>query len=143
MKTIRNYVYATALAVAALNLVPSLASALEPVHGKFTLTHEVHWGGAIVPAGDYAFSYAPDNGSRTLTISKLSGARASYMLLVPNTDDAKPSDTSRLLLVATPGGSYVSSMQLPEFGMTLHFTVPSHTTERQVAKAGTTAASGQ
>jgi hypothetical protein len=143
MKTIRYYFYATALAVAALNLMPSLASAQEPAHGKFTLTHEVHWGGAAVPAGDYAFSYAPDNGSRTLTISKLSGARASYMLLVPNTDDAKPSDTSRLLLVTTPGGSYVSSMQLPEFGMTLHFTVPSHTTERQVAKAGTTAASGQ
>jgi hypothetical protein len=26
-------------------------------------------------------------------------------------------------------------MQLPEFGMSLHFTVPSHTTERQLAKA--------
>ena len=35
-------------------------------------------------------------------------------------------------------------MQLPEFGMTLHFTVPSHTTERQIAKASTTAvAQGQ
>jgi len=35
-------------------------------------------------------------------------------------------------------------MQLPEFGMTLRFTVPSHTTERQIAKSGTTAAaSGQ
>ena len=65
------------------------------------------------------------------------------MVLVPNTDDAKPTDTSRLLLVATPGGSYVSAMQLPEFGMTLHFNVP-HITERQIAKAATTAgATGQ
>ncbi len=144
MKTIRNYVYAAALAVTALNFAPTLASAQEPVHGKFTLTHEVHWGGASLPAGDYAFSYAPDNGSRTLTITKLSGNRSGYMVLVPNTEDAKPSDASRLVLVATPRGSYVSAMQLPEFGMTLHFTVPSHATERQVAKAATTAtASGQ
>jgi hypothetical protein len=61
-------------------------------------------------------------------------------VLVPNTEDAKPSDTSRLVIVATPRGSYVSAMQLPGFGTTLHFTVPSHTRERQVAKAATTAA---
>jgi len=142
MKSIRSYVYAATLAVAALYLVPGLALAQERPHGKFALAHEVHWGGATLPAGDYAFWYGPDNGSHTLTISKVSGVRASYMVLVPNTDDARSSDTNRLLLVATPGGSYVSSMQLPEFGMTLHFTVPSHT-EKQLARAGTTAASGQ
>jgi hypothetical protein len=140
MKTIRKHIYAAALAVTALNFAPAVASAQEPVHGKFSLTHEVHWGGATLPAGDYAFSYSPDNGSHTLIISKLNGDRAGYMVLVPNTDDAKPSDTSRLLLVATPGGSYVSAMQLPEFGMTLHFNVPPHTTERHIAKAATTAA---
>jgi hypothetical protein len=139
MKTIRKYAYAAALAVTALTFAPTLASAQAPAHGKFTLTHEVRWGGAKLPAGDYAFSYAPDNGSRTLSITKLSGTRTGYMVLVPNTDDAKPSDTSRLVLVATPSGSYVSAMLLPEFGMTLRFTVPSHTTERQIAKAGTTA----
>jgi len=38
----------------------------------------------------------------------------------------------------------VSAMQLPEFGMTLHFNVPSHATEKQIAKAATSAAaSGQ
>jgi hypothetical protein len=139
MKSIRNYVSAAVLAVVTLSFAPNLASAQEPAHGKFTLTHEVRWGGARLPAGDYAFSYAPDNGSRTLTITKLSGARTGYMVLVPNTDDAKPSDTSRLVLVSTRDGSYVSAMLLPEFGMTLHFTVPSHTMERQIAKAGTTA----
>ena len=144
MKTIRNYVYAALLAVSALNFAPSLASAQEPAHGKFTLTHEVHWGNAKLAAGDYAFSFDPDNGSRMLSLSKLSGARTGYMVLVPDTEDTKPSDQSRLILEATPDGSYVSAMQLPEFGMTLHFTVPSHTPERQIAKAATTAAaSGQ
>jgi hypothetical protein len=143
MKTIRNYVYAALLAVTALNFAPTLASAQELAHGKFTLTHEVHWGNATLPAGDYQFSFNPDNGSRLLSLSKVSGTRAGYMVLVPGTEDAKPSDGNRLILESTPNGIYVSAMQLPEFGMTLDFTVPSHTTEGQIARAGTTAAAGQ
>lgn len=144
MKTIRNYVYAALLAASALNFKPSLASAQEAAKGKFTLTHEAHVGNATLAAGEYAFSYDPNSGTRMLSISKLSGARTGYMVLVSDTEDSKPSDQNRLLLEATPDGRYVSAMQLPEFGMTLRFTVPSHTTERQIAKAGTTAtASGQ
>lgn len=144
MKTIRNYVYAAILAASALNFAPALASAQAPAHGKFTLTHEVHWGNIKLAAGDYEFSFDPDSGSHMLTLSKVSGTPAGYLLLVPDTENAKPSDLSRLVLEATPDGSYVSAMQLPEFGMTLRFTVPSHTTERQIAKAGTSAtASGQ
>jgi len=144
MKTLRNYVYAAMLAASALNFAPSLASAQERVHGKFTLTHEVHLGTAKLAAGDYEFFFDLDAGTRMLSLSKLSGTRAGYMVLVPTTDDAKPSDQSRLVLAATPEGSYVSAMQLPEFGMTLHFAVPSHTTERRIAKAAITAtASGQ
>jgi len=144
MTTIRKFAYATLLAFTALNLAPSLASAQEPVHGKFTLSHEVHWGNAKVPAGDYEFSVDPDAGAHMLRLSKISGARAGYMLLVPTIDDAKSSDLSRLVLQATPDGSYVSAMQLPKFGITLCFSVPSHPTEKQIAKAATmAAASGQ
>ena len=141
MKTLRNFAYAAVLAAATFNLAPNLASAQEPVHGKFTLTHDVYWGKAKVPAGDYAFSFDPTSGSRMLTLSKISGARTGYMLLVSDTDDSKPADVNRLVLEATPEGTYVSAMQLPEFGMTLRFAVPSHATiaERQVAKAGTLA----
>jgi hypothetical protein len=144
MKAIRNYVYAAILAASALNFAPTTASAQEPARGKFTLTHEVHWGSARVPAGDYEFSFDPDGGSRMLSLSKLSGSRTGFMVLVPDTDDAKPSNHNLLLLESTADGSYVSAMQLPEFGMTLHFAVPAHATERQIAKAGlTAAASGQ
>jgi hypothetical protein len=135
MKTIRNYAYAALLAVSALSFAPT-ASAQGPAHGKFTLPHEVHWGNATLAAGDYTFSLDPDNGSRMLTISKVSGARAGFMVLVPNRDDSKRSDQSRIVLAATPGGSYVSALQLPEFGMTLHFKVPSDLSERPIAKAG-------
>jgi hypothetical protein len=144
MTSIRKFAYAALLAFTALNCAPSLASAQEPARGRFTLTHEVHWGNAKIPAGDYEFSFDPNGTSRLLSLGKLNGARTRYLLMVPSTEDAKASDLSRLILETTAAGSYVSAMQLPEFGMTLHFTVPSHATERQIAKAATTAAgSGQ
>ncbi len=144
MKAIRNYVYAAILAVTALNFAPTAASAQEPARGKFTLTHEVHWGSAKVPAGDYEFSFDPDGGSRMLSLSKVSGNRTGFMVLVPDTDDAKPSNHNLLVLESTADGSYVSAMQLPEFGMTLHFAVPVPASEKQVAKSGIpVAASGQ
>jgi len=143
MKTIRNYIYAAMLAASALNFTPTLASAQEAAHGKFTLTHEVHWGNAKLPAGDYMFSFNPDNGSRLLSLSKVSGTPAGYLVLVPGVEDAKSSGLNRLVLEATPNGTYVSAMQLPEFGITLDFAVPSHTTERHIARAGATAAAGQ
>ena len=141
MKTIRNYVYATILAAAALNFAPTPASAQEPAHGKFTLTHEVYWGTAKLPAGDYEFSFDPDGGSRMLTLSKISGVRTGYMVLVPDTGDAKASDKSLLVLAATPEGSYVSAMHLPDFGMTLNFSVPVHAGKPIVRTATIAAAS--
>ncbi|HZW95416.1 MAG TPA: hypothetical protein VFF64_20870 [Candidatus Eremiobacteraceae bacterium] len=55
MKSIRRFVYAALLVLSALNFAPSLASAQDAA-GTFTLTHEVHWQSAIVPAGKYRFS---------------------------------------------------------------------------------------
>ena len=144
MTSIRKFAYAALLAVTALNLTPTLASAQEPVHGKFTLTHEVRWENAKVPAGDYEFSFDTNGMSPVLSLSKLSGAPTGFMLLVPSTEEIKYGRESRLVLESAPGGSYVRAMQLPEFGMTLLFTAPSHAAEKQIAKATTPATvSGQ
>ena len=143
MTAIHRFAYAALLAFTTLNLAPSRASAQE-ARGKFTLTHDVHFGSTKVSAGDYAFSFDPDTPARMLRLSKLNGARAGYLLLVPVTGDAKSTDLCRLLLEVTPDGSYVTEMQLPAVGMTLEFMVPSHATEKQMAKATTmAAASGQ
>ncbi|HEY1677311.1 MAG TPA: hypothetical protein VGG04_06380 [Candidatus Sulfotelmatobacter sp.] len=143
MTSTRNFAYAALLAAAALNFAPTPASAQEPVHGRFTLTHDVNWGKAKVPAGDYAFSFDRNAVSPVLNLSKLNGARIGFMVLVPATEDTRTTDASRLLLESTAGGSYVSALQLPEFGMTLRFDVP-HVVEKQIAKAGIGAAgSGQ
>lgn len=143
MTSIRNLAYATLLAFTALNFSPKTASAQEPTRGKFTLTHAVLFGNAKVPAGDYEFAFDPNATSRMLSLSKLGADRTAYMVVVPSIEDTKSTDLSRLILTTTRDGSYVSAMQLPQLGMTLMFAVPSHTAERQIAKASTTAASLQ
>jgi len=145
MTTIRKFVYTTLLVLSALSFAPTLASAQEPARGEFKLPHEVHWQNAVVPAGEYRFSYEADGAMGIFTLSRMSGGpRTGFVFLVSDTDEAKASDVSRLILETTPRGSYVTTMQLPEFGMTLHFTVPSHPVEKQIAKVGTAAlASGQ
>jgi hypothetical protein len=143
MTTIRKFVYAILLAATTLNFAPSMAAAEAPAHGKFTLTHDVRWGNARVPAGDYEFSYDPYVKSPILTLTKVNGARASYMLLVLSAEDSKAADSNRLVLETVADGSYVSTMELAECGMTLYFSVPSHPV-KQMAKAGmTVASSGQ
>jgi len=133
MTTIRKFAYAAVLACTALSFAPSQASAQEPAQGKFTLAHDVHWGKALVPAGDYGFSFDPTESPRILALSKLSGSRAGFLIMVPFTEESGPSDMSRILLTTTSNGSYVSMMQLPEFGMTLEFDLPSHPVIKQIA----------
>lgn len=143
MFSIRKFIYASLLAFSVLSFAPSLVSAQETARGKFTLTHEVRWGNAKLPAGDYEFLYDPDAASRMLSLSKVSGTPTRYLLMVPVADDVKPSNLNRLVLEATPAGAYVSALQLPEFGMTLHFAAPPHAATKELAKAGNTASAGQ
>ncbi len=133
MTSIRKFAYAALLAAASLSIVPTLASAQEKAQGNFTLAHDVHWQNALVPAGDYRFTLESDGVGGVLTLSKISGARTGFLLMVHDTDEAKPSDRSRLVIEATPAGTYVSAMHLPEFGMTLNFTVPAPTAEKMAA----------
>jgi hypothetical protein len=135
MKSIRSFAYAAVLTLSALNFAPSLASAQDAV-GTFTLPHEVHWQNAVVPPGNYHFTIASSGPSEMLTLRKIGGSGAGFMMLVVDTEVSKPSDVSELVMVPRPTGSFVSTMQLPEFGVTLRFVVPAET--REVAQTGAT-----
>jgi hypothetical protein len=126
MKTIRRFAYAVVLTLSALNFAPSLASAQEAA-GTFTLAHEVHWQNAVVPAGEYRFTVGVDGPTEMLTLHKLDGAAASFMLLVTDTEISRPSDLSQLVVVTRANDRIVTTMRLPEFGMTLHFAAPDET----------------
>jgi hypothetical protein len=123
MKSIRRFAYAVVLTLSALNFAPSLASAQE-ASGTFTLSHEVRWQKATVPAGKYRFTVTAHGPAELLTLSKLTGSGAGFMLPATDVEASRPSDLSQLLVVSRPSGSFVSTMQLPEFGVTLHFAVP-------------------
>jgi len=138
MKSIRKFAYAAALTLSAMTFAPSLASAQEAA-GTFTLTHEVHWQNAIVPAGKYSFTVEASGPAEMLKLRQLSGREQGFMLIATEAGVAKPSDPSQLVVVSRPSGSFVRTMQLPVFGMTLHFAVPAE--GRVVAQAVSTAAS--
>jgi hypothetical protein len=142
MTSIRKFTYATLLALSTIMLAPALAGAQEPLRGQFTLPHDVRWENAVVPAGDYQFSLQPEGPAGVLLLSKLSGKRTGFMFLVANMEETKPSVPNQLVLEAAPEGSYVSAMQLPEFGMTVHFSPPSHAVEKQLAAAAAAPAAG-
>jgi hypothetical protein len=135
MKLIRKIAYAAVLTLSALNFAPSLASAQEAA-GTFVLTHDVHWQNALVPAGEYRFTIAGEGPAEMLTLRKISGGAAGFMLLVTDVDASQPLGLSQLVLVSRGNGSFVSTMRLPEFGMTLHFAVPAET--REVAQTAPT-----
>ena len=143
MTTVRKFVYAALLAVGAMSFTPSAVAAEEPAHGKFTLLQDVHWGNALVPAGDYEFSYDPFQPAAVLTLTKLSGARAGFMVLVTSAEPSKSSDSNQLLLRTVADGKYVSAMQLAEYGVTLYFMAPSHRLQQMAKVTPTSASSGQ
>lgn len=132
MTSIRRFVFAAALTLTAFSFAPSPASAQE-ARGRFVLTHEVHWQTTLLPAGEYEFSFQPDGPSDMLFVRKLSGSGSGFLMLVTDVTETKPSHNDHLFLVAREGKSFVSAMELPEAGVTLHFAVPSAT--RQVAAA--------
>jgi hypothetical protein len=143
MTLIRKFAYFALLAATVLSVASGAASAQESAHGRFKLAHDVLWGSAKVPAGEYEFTVLPNGVSPVLTLNKISGTRAGYMVLVRSTETSKHSDGSLLVLANTPEGSYVKALQLPDFGMTLDFNVP-RAAEKQIARAGNSAmASGQ
>jgi hypothetical protein len=142
MTSIRKFAYTLLLAVTTLSFAPSRASAQEFARGRFTLTHEVHWGNVRVPEGEYEFSYHTDSVSPVLSLQKVTGQRAGFIVLVATTEASKLSDSSRLMLETTAEGTFVKAMQLAEFGITLDFNVPD-SAGRQIAKAGSGSVSGQ
>jgi len=143
MTSIRKFGHAAILAAVAFTFAPTSSLAQQAVRGRFMLTHDVRWGSAKVPAGEYAFAFDPNSTAPILTLSKLSGPRAGFLVLVPSTARSKGTDASQLVLASSAEGSYVSSMQLPAFDMTLYFPTPSHPSEKQLAKAAGSAPSGQ
>ncbi len=128
MKSIRQFVYATLLTLSVFNFAPSLASAQDAA-GTFTFAHDVHWQNAIVPPGKYRFTVAGSGPSELLVLRNTSGSGTSFRLVVNDVAESQPADLSQIIVVSRTGGRFVSTMKLPDLGLTLHFAVPAETRE--------------
>ncbi len=137
MKTIRKFASAAVLTLGGLSLMPSLASA-ESANGKFTLTHEVHWQNAVVPAGTYRFSLESRGPSGLLTLRTVDGDKGGFMFLVNDVAASQTSGIDQLVLVSRAGKSFVRTLELPKFETVLHFAVPTENADKEMALASDT-----
>jgi hypothetical protein len=133
MRSICKFAYAAVLGLSMFTLQPTLAAA-EDAHGSFTLTHEVHWQKCVLGPGNYTFSLKSEGPSEFLMLRGINGTGTNAMMLVNDVESPKPDEVSALLtLVSRNGQSFVSTMALPEYDMTLHFTVPRESESREIA----------
>ena len=132
MKSLRKFAVTAVLSFSALGLLSAAASA-QTARGSFTLPHEVRWQNVTVPAGEYRFSIDEKGPSQLMTLSQLDGAHTSLMLLVNSTAPTRSGSLDRLVLVSREGKTFVQSMELPYYGLTLNFKVPTDSAELALA----------
>jgi hypothetical protein len=132
MRLICKFAYAAVLGMSMFSLRPTLAAA-EDAHGSFTLTHEVRWQKCVLIPGDYTFSIQSEGPSELLM---LRGDQRDWR----ERDDAserrriaEAEVSAMLTLVSRHGQRFVSTMALPKYDMTLHFTVPRESESPEIA----------
>lgn len=128
MRSIRKFAYAAALGLSLLTIQPTLAAA-EEAHGSFTLSHEVRCQNVVLRPGDYTFSVDTKGSFEFVTLRGSNGG-TSAMLMVNTVETLKPDQASRLVLVSREGQSFISTMELPKYDMSLRFAVPSAGTSK-------------
>jgi len=101
------------LSILALALTAQSASA-QSVEGKFTLTHEVFWGGTTLPAGDYSFTIDGTNGSDMLALQ--SGKRTVALIMAASHEEQSAGNSA---LVIEQGS--VRELRVPEAGYSLFY----------------------
>ncbi len=121
IKSLRNLCFA---ALTALTLYPGLAHAESDVRGNFTLTQEVHWENAIVPAGHYEFSLKTYGLAEVLILRNLSGGNPKVISMMKPVEAETPTNNSKIEIVKVGGERFVTSMELATSGTLLHFEVP-------------------
>jgi hypothetical protein len=133
MRSIRKFAYAAALIATIFCVQPTLVAA-EDARGKFTLTHEVRWQRYVLPPGDYSFSLKTVGASEFLVLRGRNGTGTDAMLMANEVETPKLDEVNGLVLVSREGQSFVSSMELPEYDMALHFDVPPAVPPEKAAK---------
>ena len=111
----------------------SAAANAEPLFvGKFTLPYEVHWGQAVLPAGQYFIRM--DSSSSSATVRSVKGDRTAFMV-PPIVADNERGGTY-LTITAQGDKRTVRSLNMPEVGKMAIFAPLTKSEREAIAKAG-------
>jgi hypothetical protein len=124
MKTLRSFSSVVLLAVSVSSLLSGSSAAQTFAHGTFTLAHEVHWQNALVPAGDYEFFVDRSGGSQFLMLKRAGAGSTGFFLMIPSSEPSESAGIDKLLIVVHGDERFVSSLDLPQYGVNLDFAVP-------------------
>jgi hypothetical protein len=108
------------------------ANAQASFTGKVTLPYEVHWGTAILPAGEYTITM---NTLHSVTLVQSARNDRAFYTRMPLTQDSTNHPAS-LLITSVRGEHRVQSMNLPEFGRSFVYEQLSKAELEEIAKAG-------
>lgn len=117
---IRHITRATLLAAAMLAVCFSAvtANAQSTVRGKFTLPYGVCWGRAVLPAGDYLFTFTDDSTHPIVVIRNANTFRTVAFERVDVQESGANGESA--LLIGTRGGQrVVHSLRMAELGQIL------------------------
>ena len=123
------------LAIAVLGLVAATVSAMPAsaqaaFKGSFTLTSDVRWGQANLPAGDYTFTLQSSAMPARIVVR---GANGSQFVLTYSTDVKSIDAPSNLQIVRRNGESRVSQLYLADLHMILNYQEGSKSKDKEVA----------
>ena len=131
MKSFRNRILViAALALAAVCASTIPASAQAAYKGSFTLTHEVRWQNATLPAGDYTFEIQSMSLPATMTVK---GPRGSQFVTAVAVDQ-KAGEQSMLIVENRGSSSVISELRLANIGRILHYATPKAPKDVEVAQ---------
>jgi hypothetical protein len=121
MKTQLSRIFAiAAVGLFAVCASPRPASA-QSVRGSFTLSHEVRWQKANLPAGDYTFSSASTERTKPMIVT---GPNGSVFELASVISYDPGNQASVLILERRGGTSYVREMDLAGIDVQIRYNVP-------------------
>ncbi len=113
--------------------LPSVANAqITNLQGKFRLQHEVQWGRAALPAGEYSLTiYSTKDNALFALVRSRDGKETAFAM---PTASGRPEPGGSYILIANDGTRRVRFLNLPEAQLSLSFG-PLTKREREVLRA--------
>jgi len=124
------------LAMAAVGLAAVCASA-KPVsaqnawQGSFTLPNEVHWQGAVLPAGEYTFSMESAASPNKMVVR---GKDAAAIIVTIATSTGSKSQPSQLTIERRGDAYFVSEMYSADLGVQFRYSIPAPSKDELLAQ---------